>query len=283
MLSQLINSCQLRSLCYINNLMLKTLLSDFKLVATLLLISILIFVLDSFAILNLPKSLFQQITIPIQYGLYRSSLSVSRQFEFVLRARQSAQENKALNEQLAQVLSENANLRKKLDEAKSFLSQHEAISEETFKLTPARPIGFSRFLLIDKGSEDGLKVNQIVIFKDSYIGKISEVEPRRSKIILGSDPDSRVSAFSQSDAGRAKGILTGQFGSEMLLDKILHEEPIKQGDLVYSEGQEVEIPRGLILGQVSEVIEKDNEIFKQAKVKPVFDIGDLELVFVITE
>ena len=69
----------------------------------------------------------------------------------------------------------------------------------------------------------------------------------------------------------------------MLLDKILHEEPIAQGDLVYSEGTEGYLPRGLIVGRVNEVIEKQNEVFKQAKVKPIFDIRDLELVFVIQE
>jgi cell shape-determining protein MreC len=52
---------------------------------------------------------------------------------------------------------------------------------------------------------------------------------------------------------------------------------------VYSEGQESEIPRGLVLGQVAQVIEKDNEIFKSAKIKPVFDIADLEVIFIIGE
>ena len=261
----------------------KALLLDLKTFLILLLVSVIFILLDFMKMLSIPKSILQQITIPIQYGLYRSSVSVTRQFEFVIQARQAAQENKAKSEQMAQILSENANLRKKLDEARSFLAQEKTLSDQTFNLTPARPIGFSRFLNIDKGSNEGIKPNQAVVFKDNYIGRIKEVDPKKSRVILGSDPDSRISAFSQSDDGRAKGILIGEFGSEMILDKILHEEPVKIGDLVYSEGQELEIPRGLILGQVSEVIERDNEIFKQAKVKPVYDIGDLELVFIIGE
>lgn len=263
--------------------MFKSILQDFKIFLSLILISLTFIVLDFFQALNFPKSLLQQVTIPIQYGLYRSSLGITRQFEFVLNARRSAQENRALGEQLAAVLSENANLRKKLAETQSFVDQSKSLSAEAFNLTPARPVGFLRFLLIDKGQDDGIKVGQAVVFKDNFIGKISEVTPKKSKVILSSDPDSRISAFAQSDAGKAKGVLLGQFGSEMMLDKILHEEPIKVGDLVYSEGQEVEIPRGLILGQVSEVIEKDNDIFKQGKVKPVFDIADLEIVFIVGE
>ncbi len=268
---------------YIYNLMLKFLVYDFKTLAFLVLISIVILLLDFFKLLSIPKGLLQQVTIPIQYGLYKSSTGVSRQFGFVIQARQAAQENKAKSEQMAQILLENSNLRKKLTEAQSFLDQENALSDETFNLTPSRPIGFSRFLIIDKGANDGIRQDQAVVSKANFIGTVKEVDPKRSRVILGSDPDSRISAFSQSDQGKAKGILIGQFGSEMLLDKILHEEPIKVGDLVYSEGQELEIPRGLILGQVAEVIEKDNEIFKQAKVKAVFDIADLELVFIVGE
>lgn len=263
--------------------MLRFLLLDVKTLLILILVSVIFMTMDFMQTLSAPKGVLQQVTVPIQYGLYRSYVNVSRQFEFILQARQAAQENKAKSEQMAQILSENANLRKKLDEARSFLDQEKSLSDRTFNLTPARPIGFSRFLLIDKGSDDGLKVNQTVIFKDNFIGRILEVDPKKSRVILGSDPDLRISAFSQSDLGKAKGILIGEFGSEMILNKILHEEPIKIGDLVYSEGQELEIPRGLILGQVSEVIEKDNEIFKQARVKPVFEIGDLEVVFVVGE
>ncbi len=263
--------------------MLAALQNNFKTFFLLTLISLSFMVLDFFQLLSLPKGVLQQVTIPIQYGLYRSSQGATRQFEFVLQARQAAQENKAKSEQMAQILSENANLRKKLAEAQSFLEQDKVLSDQAFNLVPARPFGFSRFLLIDKGADDGFKVGQAVIFKDNFIGLVKEVDPKRSKVIMGSDPDSRISAFSQSEEGRAKGILIGQFGSEMMLDKILHEEPVKVGDLVYSEGQEVDIPRGLVLGQVSEVIQKDNEIFKQAKVKPVFDIADLEVVFVVGE
>ena len=67
------------------------------------------------------------------------------------------------------------------------------------------------------------------------------------------------------------------------MDKILHEEKIAVGDLVYSEGTEGFLPRGLILGKVTEVLERATQVFKQAKVKSVFDIRDLELVFVISE
>lgn len=261
--------------------MLKLLLEDIKLFLILIFISAVLILLDYLKALNFPKSIIQTISVPIQYGLYKNSTNISSQFGFILNARKASQENKALGEQLALVLSENANLRKKLSETRAFLSQEKSLDEEVFNLIPARPIGFFRFLIIDKGSEDGVKQNQAVVFKDNFIGLVKQVDPKKSKIILASDPDSRIAAFSQSESGRAKGILLGQFGSEMLLDKILHEERIAVDDLIYSAGQELEIPRGLILGQVTEVIEKETQVFKQAKIKPVFDISDLDVVFIV--
>ena len=141
----------------------------------------------------------------------------------------------------------------------------------------------SRTLKIDQGSSAGVKTGQAVVFKDNYVGKVVAISPNAANIQLLNDPDSKVAAFSVNKEGKARGVLIGQFGTEAILDKILHEEKIAEGDLVYSEGLEAFLPRGLILGKVSQVLERENEVFKQAKVVPIFDLRDLELVFVIRE
>lgn len=261
--------------------MTKELTADLRTFLVLILISGLLVFLDQQSVLNFPKAIVQAVTSPIQYGLYKSANSVGKQFSFVFLVRRTAQEKKALEEQLATVLSENATLRKQLAENQARSTQQSALNPQTFQLLESRPIGINRYLYIDKGSDDGVKVNESVVYKDTIIGKTISVDPKKSAVLLTSDPDSKVAAFSSSQDGKAKGVLEGQFGSEMLMDKILHEEPIKVGDLVYSEGSEIEIPRGLVLGTVSEVLNRDNEVFKQAKVKPIFEVNDLDLVFVI--
>lgn len=261
----------------------KALLSDLKILFTVIVISIILILLDSIRFLDLPKTGLQFITSPIQYGLYKTSRSVGSQFEVIAISRRASQENKALREQLATILSENSKLQKKVDETAAFLEQQNSLDAESFNLVATRPVGFSRYLFIDKGSSDNLKVGQVVIYKDTFIGKIIEVTPKKSKVILPSDPDLQIAAFVNNSQGRARGILAGQFGQEMLLGKVLHEEPLSPNDLVYTEGTEIEIPRGLVLGSVTEVIDLDNQVFKQAKVRPIFQIEDLDVVFVITE
>lgn len=239
--------------------------------------------MDTVNLLNLPKQWVFYITNPISFGIYNTNRNIGKQFYFVFAARFAAQENKALKKQVGELLSENANLRKKLAEVETRLSQEKHLDPGTYNLLPARPMGLGRFLKIDKGSSSGVKAGQAVVFNDNFVGKIVSVSAAAANVQLLADPDSKVSAFSQNKEGKAKGILLGQFGTEILLDKILHEEKVAQGDLVYSEGLEGFLPRGLILGKVIQVLERENEVFKQAKVAPIFDIRDLELVFVIEE
>lgn len=237
--------------------------------------------LDNIDLLKFPKFLLQHLTTPIQYGVYKSGKTVSSQFDFVFLTRKMLQENKAMQKQLADLMLENADLRRKLVETESLVDQQNSINPKTFNLLAARPIGLGRFLTIDKGSEDGVILGQAVIFKDVYLGQVKEVSPKSAQVILPADPNSKLAVFAHSKTGKAKGILLGQFGEELLMDKILHQEAVEVGDLVYSEGTEGKLPRGLILGKVNKVFERQNEVFKQAEVSPIFKIDDLDLVFIL--
>lgn len=258
-------------------------LPNLRLFLLLIFFSLGLSLLDSARFLSIPKSLIAYLTNPISFGLYQTGNSIKRQFYFVFQVRFAAQENKALKEQIGKLLSENATLRKDLAEKQALILQTTHLDPLTYNLIPARPIGVGRYLKIDKGMSSGLKVGQAVVVNDNYIGKLIQVGEKSSNVLLLGDPDSKVAAFSQGLEGKAKGVLVGQFGSEILMDKILHEEKIDVGDLVYSAGTEGFLPRGLILGRVAEILGQETQVFKQAKLQQVFDIEDLELVFVIQD
>lgn len=247
------------------------------------LISLLLFGLDTIHFLGFIKTGVSFITNPISYGFYKSNQQIGNQLYFLVSARTAAKTNKALEEQLGLLLAENASLRTKLAESDAQLAQQSSVSPRTYNLVTARPIGLDRYLLIDKGSSDGIKVNEAAIFKDNYIGQIIRVTEKSAAVKLSTDPDSKLSAFSSGQSGKAKGVLLGQFGKDLLFDKVLHQEPLEIGNLLYSEGVETFLPRGLILGKVTEVLENGSQVFKQAKVSPEFNVGDLDLIFVITE
>lgn len=248
-----------------------------------LIISLAIFALDYFKVLATLETIFYQATNPIQYGLYSSGSTFSRKFHSLTTLKTTVDENQALKQKLTDLYSENANLKRQLNETQALLDQQASLDPKIFKLLPARPIGKNRYLQIDKGSNDGVKVNQAVVFKDNLIGQVISFSEKGAKIKLLTDPDTKLAALSQNVKGKAKGVMIGQFGSEMLFDKILHQESLSVGDLVYSDGSESVLPRGLILGRVTQVLDQPTQVFKQAKVKPIFDLRDLEVVFLILE
>lgn len=254
---------------------------NLKLFLILTLLSLLLILLDNLNFFNWPKSALQTLTVPLQYGLYQGGKSLGKQVELIFLLRKAAQENKALKRQLAQILLENANLKRELKETQELVDQYNKLNPKTYDLLPARPIGLGRYLTLDRGSNEGIILGGAVIFKDSYLGQIKNISPKSSQVLLLTDPDSKIAVFSQGEEGRAKGILLGQFGSEILMDKILHQEKIEIGDLVYSEGTEGKLPKGLILGKVIKVYGRENEVFKQAKVEPIFRLEDLDVVFVV--
>lgn len=259
-----------------------TLVSEFKIGLIFLLLSIAIFLLDSLGMLN-PLRQFSSLTIsPIQIGIYQTGIKIKNQFEFILSVKTAHNQNRALKAQLSGILIENATLRQELSKTKSLVEQQAIISPTTYSLLPTTILGTSRYLVIDKGEESGLKSGMPVVYKDSLIGQINEVSPFRSTVILTSDPESKISSMINTSNGKTKGLLIGQFGQGLLLDKILHQEPVSVGDMVYTEGTESILPKGLVLGTVSEVYPRDNEVFKQARIRPIFDITSLDMVFVIT-
>lgn len=259
-----------------------TLLPELKIGLAFLLVAVTLFLFDSLGMLSPVRFAGNFIFSPIQIGIYQTGIKVKNQFEFIFTAKTAVNENRALKEQLSGILIENANLRQELSATKSLVEQQTIINPTTYTMLPANILGFSRFVIIDKGSLSGIKTGMPVIFHDSLIGQIKEVTDNRSTIILTSDPESKISSMINNSSGKTKGILVGQFGQGLLLDKILHQEPVSVGDLVYTEGVETVLPKGLVLGTVAEVYSRDNEVFKQARVRPIFDIANLDQVFIIT-
>lgn len=262
--------------------MLKT-LPNLQLFLLFLFLSLVIFIFDSFRLLSPVKVFAGFVTNPVTFSLYSAKQNFTRQFSFIFEARTAAQQNRASQEQIAKLLSENATLKSKLAQSEAQVLQNQRLDPKTYNTIAARPIGLDRFLKIDKGEQDGIKIGQAVVINNNLIGQVIQTAGKNSLVKRLVDPDSKVAAFSFGTDGKAKGVLVGQFGTDMLLEKVLHEEPISKDDLIYSEGTEGLWPRGLILGKVSEILQTPNEVFKQAKVVPVFDIRDLDLVFAIIE
>ncbi len=157
-----------------------------------------------------------------------------------------------------------------------------------WKFLAARVAGISGSMRIDKGLKEGLKVGMIVVSENILVGKVASVGENDSLVQLPATPGTKIPVVVKSpQAGKslgidvqARGLLTGQYGGMLVLDRVLQEEEIQKGDFVVTSGDE-EWASDLLIGEIVDVLPKSAEIYRKAQVKPFVDYGKLTTVFVV--
>ncbi|HSX48260.1 MAG TPA: rod shape-determining protein MreC [Candidatus Nanoarchaeia archaeon] len=206
-------------------------------------------------------------------------------FSLVGDVRNLSAENRRLaseNADLRQKLAEDAELRQQNDALRRQLSFGEAESKQLLpaEVVSYQPDDFRQFLTVNRGSRDGIKEGMAVTAEGrQLVGKVSEVSDHEAKIFLLTDPTFRVGALDQES--RATGTIRGQIGSGLTMEKIAQTDVIKPGDTVITSGLGGELPKGLVIGRVESVDQKDNAVFQSAQIVSELKISKLELVFVV--
>ena len=149
----------------------------------------------------------------------------------------------------------------------------------------ARVIGrdsnnFLNFVMVDLGSRHGIEVGMPVLNNEGLVGRVSKVTNTSSKILLISDPLSTVNAILQSS--RLTGVVNGVVGDDPVMDFIPQGTLVGVGEVVLSSGMGGNFPKGIPIGQVIEVRQRDFEVFQEAVVRPIVDFGRLEFVLIVT-
>lgn len=131
---------------------------------------------------------------------------------------------------------------------------------------------------INRGSNQKVQRNYIVIRKEGLVGRIHSVSPFQSSVQLMIDHRNRVPALIQRN--RVRGLIYGtQAGIEMR--QINQHAKIKIGDRVISSGLGGLYPKGILIGWVSEIRHQQHELFKTAILESAVDFNSIEEVFVI--
>lgn len=249
-------------------------------IASLILIAI------SFSPLSFP---FEKAGLFVSEAVYYSSYSLARgiadQISFLSSLRTLYTENTALADEVAQLRGEEAR-RSEVEWENEILRQQLGLgSSISAGLILAQVIGISSeqgssSLILNKGSDDGVVVGDLVILGNYFVGEVERVEIDRSLVMTISDPRTSVAALDQSSSDRTQGIVRGSFGTKLRMEKILPEERVASGDLIISSGLDGNVPLGLVLGEVVSVASSEGEILKEAELKLLFNPKKLEEVFI---
>ena len=168
-------------------------------------------------------------------------------------------------------------LQKQLD----FKQSNPNLTVLTASVVGQDPNGTSRSMVVNRGSNDGVKVGMAVISPDFYIGQVTNVSPDQSKITLATDSSSQVGAMLQSN--NASGVLFGEWqsGGQMQLKYLDPTTKVDDGDVVVTSGRTARVPQGLVIGKVNGIHRNVQSDELNVDVSPLTDFNSLRTVMVI--
>jgi rod shape-determining protein MreC len=139
----------------------------------------------------------------------------------------------------------------------------------------------SRVIYIDKGLHDGIKPDMAVITPDGIVGKIKDVFPLSSQVLMINDRDSGAGVILEKS--RLQGVLRGGSTGELRIDGIMAGQDVQADEQVLASGGDRIYPKGFPVGTVSSVApDRDTGTFLNIKIKPAADLNRLEEVLVVT-
>ncbi len=224
--------------------------------------------------------------IPVQTFITRLYGTVSNAFNApsdleALRAR-----NAELEKQLTDLTAENVQLqeaRAQLAIVSALLNYASSSPERhyvTADVVSRDPSLFLRYVLLNKGSRDGLVRGMPVVTDKGLVGQITEVTPNASKVLLITDATSAVAVRLQTS--RAEGMVTGQQSGELRLNFISVDVDLKPDEIILTSGLGGQFPTGLVVGRVVSTRKRTFDVFQEADVKSAIDFNQLETVLIIT-
>ncbi|SHJ90301.1 rod shape-determining protein MreC [Hespellia stercorisuis] len=229
--------------------------------------------------------------IPMQKGINQIGMwlsDLSSNFETLQAVKK---ENKTLQEKVDELTIENNNLQQEKYELERL--------QELYKLDQnyadytkigARVIGkdsgnwFSTFT-IDKGSNDGLKVDMNVMAENGLVGIITKVGPDWATVRSVIDDSSNVSAMvlSTSDRCMVRGDLSlisdGKIRFEQLEN---NDNKVEVGEQVVTSHISDKYLQGILIGYISEINVDSNNLTRSGYITPVVNFKNLQEVLVIT-
>ncbi len=179
--------------------------------------------------------------------------------------------------QLRGLEGENGVLRQLLN----FTQENPQYKYQTAAVIGHDPSPYLRYITINAGSHEGLQPGMPVVTAGStLIGRVSDVGLRSSKVQLLNDLSSAVNVRLQTSD--VTGLATGQQDGSLLVQYLPLNAKIADNDIALTSGLGGNLPRNLVVGQITHVDKKDFDVSQSAQLRPAADYERLDVVLVIT-
>lgn len=194
------------------------------------------------------------------------------------------EENQDLKGKNDRLRMENSILREKVleyERLKKLLNFKEAYSFTSIacNVVGRNVDGYLKYIIIDRGKNDGIELKDPVISFEGLVGSVSEVyaNTARVDIIL----NIRNNASVMNKRTRAVGIIRGNGEGQLVVDYYDRLDKVEINDELITSGLGGVFPKGIAVGVVNKVEERDTGLFQDLYVRPVVDFYKLENVLVM--
>jgi rod shape-determining protein MreC len=251
---------------------------------------LLVFALDRVGYLGTARTFIQSLVSPLQGAVTTvagdvSSRMAETQSVEALQARTVELETLANrlmveNVRLQEVERENELLRQLLNYTRSNPQFNYQPTTVVGRSTGIDPTNLLYFIYVDVGARQGVAQSMPVITERGLVGRITAVGGNSAQVLLLIDPGSAVNAIIQNS--RATGLVRGNIDGTIMMERIPPNETVNPGDLALTSGLGGNFPAKLVIGQVTEVTQRDQDMFQTARIRPTVDFGKLETMLIIT-
>ncbi len=258
----------------------------------LFLVALLILLFRSASVVQALAVTGTQVLVPIQRVLAETGVTTNRFFQAIGELEKLRADNTQLRSDNDKLTLENARLAEAAIAAQQGAKLGAAQRALPYRTITAPviardPSGVLKTIVIGAGTDQGVRVDQVVLSEQGVVGRVGEAGSNYAKIILVTDSSSSVSALVQTS--RASGIVRGQYGDTLVMEWILQSDPVKRGDVIVTAGLGIGnelrslYPKGLVIGTVVDVTKAEVSAYQRAVIAPAVDLRKLENVLVITD
>lgn len=233
----------------------------------------------------------KNIVAPLQSGATNTVQKVKDFFILFQEIKDLREENqdlkKRVSEQAQQINQledyalENQRLKDLLD--------YKDITNEDFNLLTAKVIARNSSnwydtVVINRGSNDGVQKDMPLINHQGLVGRVINVSPRASEILLIIDQQGSVGARVR-ETRETPGVIEGMGdgSNKLAMIHMPHDAEIEIDHTIVTSGLGGLYPAGVRIGQVISIEEESNGLMKRATVEPFVDFAKLEEVLVILD
>jgi len=262
----------------------------FKLLIITILILLALFFLNYFGAINFIKDTFQKVLTPVQETIFNTGFKV-KSFFWSPTSPELKQENQELKKNLKQCLIDSSEfeiLKQENEFLKKELNFQETsnLNYQVAKIIARESIFGKKVIILNKGEASGIKAGYPVIIsaeqknKGYLIGKIIETDENTSKLVLITDSKSTVAAKILG-GDTTSGIVRGEKGLTLKMELVPTENQIQPSNIIITSGLEQNIPEGLIIGEIEQILSDPGDFFGQAKIKSFVDFDNLKIVTIL--